>query len=242
MSQHIDKVGAISLIVLLVGVACLGDPTSSPTRVPTATATVSPTSTATATSTSTPTATATPTPTRTATPTVTPTATPVVGDSCLVGTWELSDLGGYLAAVMPPEISASDIKQTASEGSSRLTFDSDGQMSFQTKDYVVTLSARLQILPVSVDVSIEGGALGMVRLARNRNVILFDIAADDLAFRVTLGDIEIMSGRSNELVGLFGLDISGANVGVAYRCTRSTLEYMPPVEDARSIIFTRVEP
>ncbi len=212
--------------VLLVSAACSGGSTPAVTETP-----VVPTSVP---------ATATSAPTNTPAATNTPQPVAVSGDACPVGTWELSDLGAYMASIMPATAGAK-ISLAGQDGYVRYVFDADGSLVFEAQDFVVRFTITVSGVSLDMEVGIDG--TGSATYAAEAGSMTFsNSSGSELTFYATVAGTEVFSGTSDELASLFGISADAASATFSYQCAGDTLTYTPPIEDAQPVVLTRVGP
>jgi hypothetical protein len=179
----------------------------------------------------------TPVPTETAAPTQALAA--AGGDACLAGTWEMADMSDYFSSVMAKANTPFTI--ASKEGSVRLTFGPDGKASMTANQWKATLAGTLQGLTLNVVISINGSA--SADYAATADKITFSNRTDDnLVMSATLNGQELFSGSSSELGAMFGIAGSDDTYNtITYECDGNTLNYVPPIANARAVVLTRVQ-
>lgn len=224
-----SKVFLLAIGVMLAVTACSGAAASpTPTPVPpTATTAPSPT----------------PKPTDTPVPTDTPEPAAASGDACVVGTWELSDMGEYMASIMAAAGASAEFQFSGQEGYLRYAFGPDGTATIDANDFVVNFAISMQDLTFDMAVSIDG--TGTAAYEAGGGAMLFsDPNVDDLTFSATMAGTELFSGTSNELASLFGVSADGTSTAFTYECSGDTFTYVPPVgiPGVQPVVLTRVSP
>ncbi len=198
----------------------------------TARATVAPT--ATMTPSATPTQTRTPTPTATATPTLTPTPTPISGAACLIGTWNVTDLPSYLAALGVQG-------QVLSEsGPITYQFDAQGQAQVTVQHFAMKVKVPVKGFPLNVNVIIDGEANAGYTASQADQLTFSNVQLDGLKVSVNLGQQELFAGTPGEMADRFGISLTPLFNAAAYDCHADTLKYTPPLQNAHEVVLERI--
>lgn len=227
MNRLIGRVVALASVVMLVVTACPG-PAASPTATP-----VPPTPTTAPTPT--------PKPTNTPVPTALPEPVTASGDACVVGVWELTDMGQYMASIMSS--AGAEIQFVGQEGYLRYTFAPDGAAAIDANNFVVSFAIAVQDVSLDLAVSIEGA--GAATYEAGAGTMLFaDPNVGDLSFSASMAGTELFSGTSSELASLFGVSADGTSTAFTYECSGDTFTYTPPVgiPGVMPVVLTRVGP
>jgi hypothetical protein len=216
---------------MLIVAACGGSPTSAPANVsvPTESAASEPTVEV-----------ATTAPTETPIPvTDTPAPAPETGAACVVGTWEMADMGAYLTSVIPSAAGA-EISVTGQEGFVRYTFGDDSTVAFNADNFVMRFAINVSGLALNLDVSIDGTGTATYSGDAAGQLTFSNASTEGLTFSAALNGNELFSGTSTELAGLFGVSPDGSSTSVAYECQGDTLRYTPPVTNAQPVVLRRI--
>ncbi len=220
---------------LLLLAACSSAPASAPTS-------TAPTSAPVAAPTDTPAPTATPLPTATPAPTDTPAPTNAPaqssGPACLVGNWELANIGDYFASIMAK--ANTPFTQANQQGNIRLTFGSDGKAVWNANDWKVTLTAQVEGINLNVVVSINGSATADYSATAD-TITFSNRQSDNLVMSSSVNGQTLFSGTSDQLAAMFGVSgKSNAFNEFPYECSGDTLKYTPPIKNARPVVLQRV--
>lgn len=183
------------------------------------------------------------------TPAETPTAAPpppappaARTADCLVGTWEITDVQGFMTSVLPsllPQFGKPEYKGTS--GTFRFTFTSDGSVSAEASQFTINYSVSQAILTVALDLVFSGSIAGTYQTTPAGGLSLASPAPDELTFSAILAGATLLKQPLGQLIPIFG----GADSGVAtgsYICEGSTLQYTPPLSGANPLVFTRTNP
>jgi hypothetical protein len=131
---------------------------------------------------------------------------------------------------------------TGREGSVRLTFGADGKAAMAANQWKVTLTGKVQNVPLTIVVSINGEATADYTAADGQ-IVFSNRQSDNMVMSSTVNGQELFSGTSDELASLFGIAGSdNAYNTFPYECAGSTLRYTPPIKNASQVILTRVSP
>ncbi|HLF26257.1 MAG TPA: hypothetical protein VJG32_07970 [Anaerolineae bacterium] len=218
------KLISLAVVALLAASACSGGATPAPT--PTQSIPATPT----------PAATDTPEPTPTSAATNTPAA--VAGDACVVGTWELSDMSGYIESVMS---NVEGIEFAGQDGAVRYTFAPDGQALFDAQNFAMRFEGAVSGVPLNLEISINGTGTATYEVSAAGSMTISNSDVTDMTFSATLNGAEIFSDASGELGSLFGA-VDDETATLTYTCAGDTLTYTPPLENAQPITLNRVSP
>jgi hypothetical protein len=219
----------LAIGVMLAVTACSGAAASpTPTPIP-PTATTAPTPT--------------PKPTDTPVPTDTPEPVAASGSACVVGTWELTDMGQYMASIMASAGASAEFEFSGQEGYLRYTFEPDGTATIDANGFVVNFDISVQDLTFDMAVSIDGTGTATYE-ADDGEMLFSDPNVDDLTFSATMAGNELFSGTSNELASLFGVSADGTSTAFTYECSGDMFTYVPPagVPGVQPVVLTRVSP
>ena len=178
-------------------------------------------------------------PTATLAPIDTPVPQAASGDACLIGTWEISDFSQYLASIAVRIKTPFTI--TGREGNVRLTFGADGRAAMKADQWKVTLTGKVQNVPLTIVISINGAAAADYAAADGK-IVYSNRQNDNMIMSSTVNGAELFSGTSDELAGLFG--ITGSNNAfntLPYECAGDSLRYTPPIMNASAVILKRVQ-
>ena len=167
------------------------------------------------------------------TPAMTAAAPPLdasaAGDAaCLVGTWNVTEIEGYVQSILPAQVDRSSLEYQGMSGTMQVTFESDGTGSYLLQDFVV--SYNMMGLPMAFGLNGNG-------------TLTYQTAGD----RVTIqtGDDSTLTGQlslgttSSPLGDLGESAISGTQ---AYACQGDTLEMTPDSENASPVVYQREAP
>ncbi len=242
MSSIVRPTVLMLLALTLFLAACTrGTPVASVPAQPTVTrATATPT--ATAAPTSTPTQTSTPTPTNTPTPTSTPTPTytptPISGAACLIGTWNVEDLSGYLGSLT----GGTNTQAQVLSGSGPITyhFDAQGQATVTVDQFAIKLKVPVRGLPLTLNVTIDGDATASYTTSDPNQLAFSNVQLDGLAVSAKLGQQELFAGTPTEMANLIGFSLEPLFNAATYDCRADTLKYTPPLQNAHEIMLKRI--
>jgi hypothetical protein len=165
------------------------------------------------------------------------------GEACVVGTWEMSDMGPYMASIMSAAGASAEFQFVDQEGYLRYTLGPDSTATIDANDFVVNFAIAVQDLTFDMAVSIDG--TGTATYEVDGGEMLFsDPNVDDLTFSATMAGNELFSGTSNELASLFGVSADGTSTAFTYECSGDTFTYVPPVgvPGVQPVVMTRVSP
>lgn len=179
-------------------------------------------------------------PTETPVPvTDTPVPAPASGAACVVGTWEMADMGAYMASIIPSAAGAA-IDVTGQEGFLRYTFSDDGTVAFNADNFVLHFAISISGAAFNLDVSINGTGTATYSGDDAGNLQFSNASTEDLTFSASLNGTELFSGSSTELAGLFGASPDGGSATIVYECQGDTLRYTPPVANAQPVVLRRI--
>jgi hypothetical protein len=103
------------------------------------------------------------TPLPTLPPMPTPTTDPAIAaQTCLAGTWEISDLSAYILAAIPPDLASQyALQYQSSSGEAYFTLTPDGEFIMQADQLQMLFEAKVSIFKAQVSVKVDGEATGM---------------------------------------------------------------------------------
>ena len=232
MNRQIGRafsLASVVSVVTLVMAACSG-PAATPTSTPIPpTATTAPTPT--------------PMPTNTPIPTAMPDSVSASGDACVVGVWELTDMGEYMASIMAASGGSAEFQFVGQEGYLRYTFGADGAAAIDANRFVVSFTITVQNVSLDMAVSIDGAGTATYE-AGGGTMLFADPNVDGLSFSATMAGTELFSGTSSELASLFGVSADGTSTAFTYECSGDTFRYTPPagIPGVQPVALTRVGP
>ena len=237
------KVISMLLLAILVG-GCSNPPsattaplTPASTTIPKATTV--PAEPARPTATLIPTATLNPTDTPVPTPTALP--APATGATCLMGTWEVTDMSNYFAGVM----SGADNMASIVDQSGQLlySFAPDGRAAIKAKSFQEQVDVKMQGMTFKVVVAMNGQATSTYTTQDPDKFVFSDANSSGFKLSATVNGQDMFTGTTaDELAAAFGVSSDPKYNTTLYQCDGDTLKITPPVTDARPIILKRVTP
>lgn len=239
MFLALRKIVPLLLVALLIG-ACSNSPAGTNVPlVPVATlAATSASHSATAESTQPPAPTATVAPTDPPAPTAT--AAPATGATCLVGTWELTDMSDYFASVMSQAENIASIVGT--NGRMLYTFTADGRALVKSEGFQEIIEIASQGLKLEMILTVSGEA-SSAYTSTAKTFTFSDLDNSRFKLSATLNGQEMFTDTTpDEMAAAFGVSNDPKYNTSAYECDGDTLKTTPPVQIARAIILQRVAP
>ncbi len=198
-------------------------------------------------STATPTPTDTPVPTNTPAPSPTPkSALPQVTNpgqggtpSCYLGSWQLKDISGLMKSVLTTQ-NVQDIQFTGSTGSFTLLFTKDNKISFKADQFHNMLSAKISILPVTLDVAVDGSGGGNYSLDSSGSLLLSNPDFDALTVTATAAGIQLLPPtKLKDLIPSLNQNFNGEAIATGSTCSGNTLSFDTGIANAPPLSFTR---
>ncbi len=222
------------LLALLIG-ACSNVPSATTVPlVPVATSAATPASQSPTSEPAQPSApTATVAPTDPSAPTATP--APLVGATCLVGTWELTDMSDYFASVMSQADNIAAI--VGQNGRMLYTFTTDGRAAVKAEKFQELIELTTQGLKLETILTVDGEANSTY--TSTADTFTFS-DPDNSAFKLsaTVNGQEMFSDTTpDELAAAFGVSNDPKYNTSTYECDGDTLKITPPVQKARAIVL-----
>ena len=233
---------ALTVISLtLFATACSSSATATPAPTqPVVPATLAATATTAPTNTPAPSPTplpATTVPAATTAPIATP--APAQGAACLVMVnWQLADMSDYFTGVMAQ--AGSGAKFVGQDGTITYVFGNDGVASVDAENFKMTLGVDVQGVALNIVVSITGRATADYTLSDPNKITFSNPHLGDLKFSATLNGQELFTGTPDELAAMFGVSADPKYNTFTYECSGDTLQYTPPVKNAKPLTFKRV--
>ena len=196
-----------------------------------------PTTAPTAAPTDTPAPTNTPAPTDTLTPTEAPAQSG--GASCLVGTWQFDDMSAYFTSVMSK--AGGPAKFVGQEGAIVYTFGADGKAKIDVQNFTAKLEITAQNLSIPLDVKMSGSATADYATSGPDKVTFSNAQTSGLKFSATMNGQEVFSTTPDDLAAAFGISPDPKYNTFTYECSADTLNYTPPLPNAKPVVLKRVK-
>lgn len=168
------------------------------------------------------------------TPTETPTAAPLPtatnqaiapsGAACLIGAWDVGDLGPYLKAAIPPDaLQGGQLEPQGYSGSLIYRFASDGRVTAVADHYQLNARVKLTILSLPLKIAINGTTSASYTAdTQNGTLNLSNPDVSQLTASVTLAGNEVVKPDQILPYVWFGSSATTAVV-LGYTCDASTL-------------------
>ncbi len=237
MSRHFTTLSICLCIALLLS-ACGSSATPTPVNNnPTAPTSAAPTSAPTEAATNTPAPTNTPIPTDTPAPTETP--APITGSGCLVGVWQFNDMSAYFASVMSK--AGNPAKFVGQEGAIVYTFGADGKAKIDVQDFTANLEITAQNLAIPIQIKMSGNATADYATSDPNKVTFSNAQTSGLKFSATMNGQVLFSSTPDELAAAFGISPDPKYNTFTYECSADTLNYTPPLPNAKPVVLKRVK-
>jgi hypothetical protein len=174
------------------------------------------------------------------TPAPTATAAPAIGATCLVGTWEVTDMSDYFAAVMAKTKTNAAI--VGQKGQLLYTFTPDGHAAIKAGPFQETVQAKVQGLALDMVITLDGQATSAYTSTPDK--ITFT-NPDNSHFKIsaTLNGQDMFAGTTpDDLAAAFGVSADPKYNTSSYECDGDTLKITPPVQNAHAIALKRTTP
>jgi hypothetical protein len=167
-------------------------------------------------------------------PTETPTAVPLPTAmnqaaapseaACLIGAWDVGDLGPYLKAAIPPDaLQGGQLEPKGYSGSLIYHFAPDGKVTAVADQYQLNAQVKLAILSLPLKVTINGTTSASYTAdPQNETLSLFNPDVSQLTASVTLAGNEVVKPDQILPYVWFGSSATTAVV-LGYTCDASTL-------------------
>ena len=87
---------------------------------------------------------------------------------CLVGTWEIANLGDYVLAAIPPDMANTyNLNYKGSSGNAYFTFSPDGSIALRADQLKFQFNAKVSLFTLPLTVTIDGNASGDYTIEAN---------------------------------------------------------------------------
>lgn len=167
------------------------------------------------------------------TPAMTAAAPPLdasaAGDAaCLVGTWNVTEIEGYIQSILPAGVDSSSLEYQGMSGTMQVTFESDGTGNYLIQDF-------------TVDYIMIGLPTGFAM--NGSGTFTYQTAGDQVT--VQTGDDSTLTGEltiGTTASPLGDLGESAINGTRGFSCQGDTLEMTPDTENASPVVYQRVTP
>ncbi len=177
----------------------------------------------------------------------TPLDTQAVPTNCLIGTWDVGDLGPYMKAVIPPEdLQGASLDPKGSTGSLRYTFNKDGSLVASANQYQVNADVKVSFLSLPLAIKLDGRGTASYQADLQANKLMIsnpDTAG--LSADATLAGNSVMDSSQIAPFLWFGAT-QDSMLDLDYQCNGDQLSFIPPPASNGTQIppltFTRVSP
>ena len=169
-----------------------------------------------------------------------PTATGIA--NCYLGTWKIGDLSDYITPILTAH-KIQGITPGGSTGSLILTFTQDGRFTLLSDGYHSFYNAQLGILPIKIDVAIEGSGSGEFQVDKFGNLLITNPDFSQITASASAASITVFPATNfNDLVPALGNDLAGKTVSTGSTCNGNSLTFDTGTGGAPPLIFTRATP
>jgi hypothetical protein len=166
-------------------------------------------------------------------PTAVPSATPLPAATttvesaaaCLLGTWDVGNLGPYLKDAIPPDqLQGATLEPKGYSGSLHYRFNPDGTAEVLANQYKLTSEVKLGILPLNLDININGTAKADYQVNEAQSTVSFSNPdTSGLTGSVTLAGNSVVDASQILPYVWFGAS-SNAVATLGFHCSGDTLD------------------
>ena len=166
---------------------------------------------------------------------------PTVSNSCYLGAWDLKDISGLVKSILSTN-NIQNVQYTGSSGSMTLTFTAGGKMTFLATQYHSLYSAQLGILPVTVDVTIDGTGSGDYTLDNSGSLAVSNPDFGGITISAKAAAIQVMAPTQlKSIIPALQGDLSGKTATLGSTCSQNGLTFDTGLSGVPPLAFTRIK-
>jgi hypothetical protein len=161
--------------------------------------------------------------------------------SCYLGSWETKDISGLVKSILAAN-NIQNVQYTGSSGSLTLSFSTDGKMTFKATQYHSLYSAQLGILPVTVDVTIDGTGSGDYKVNSSGSLDVTNPDFGAITLSAKAASIQVMPPTPlKTIIPALQGDLSGQTADLGSTCSQSGLTFDTGLSGVPPLSFTRIQ-
>ncbi len=168
------------------------------------------------------------------------TAKPIAGaPSCYLGAWELKDISALVKALLAGQ-KIQNVQFSGSTGSMTLTFTKDGKMTLEANQFTSTYTAKLSILPINLQVVINGSGSGDYTLDDQDSLLVSNPDFGAIIISVTAASIQVLPPTQlKTLIPVLQGDLTGQTANLGSTCKGNEMTFNTGITDVPPLTFNR---
>ncbi len=164
------------------------------------------------------------------------------GASCLVGTWQFSDVQQYIDAALPQMIEDAQVEIKGVSGGLTYTFNADGTTLGQAQDFRIQADVTTRGLTLPGEIILNGSTQGQYTVDDANSVLnVSSLTPGDLTVSANVSGIPVVNETPMGDLLMLGAGQSGSGA-TSFSCSGNTLSFVisSPELGTRTLVLNRV--
>jgi hypothetical protein len=148
-------------------------------------------------------------------------------------------MSAYFTSIMSK--AGGPAKFVGQEGGIVYTFGANGKAQIDVQDFTAKLEITVQNLAIPIDVKMSGSATADYATGDSDKMTFSNAQTSGLKFSATMNGQVLFSTTPDDLAAAFGISPDPKYNTFTYDCSADTLNYTPPLPNAKPVVLKRVK-